>query len=107
MTLEELHSNEELRKHEFPVVAESIFLGHAGVCPLPRRVRDAIASFATDCTRGDQEAAMPPNWLKESRQLTADFIGARAEEVAFVGPTSLALSFIAEGLRKYRRDQCI
>src|ERR1043166_4827294 len=34
MNQAELLSNEELRRHEFPVVASKIFLAHAGVCPL-------------------------------------------------------------------------
>ena len=42
MTIDELMSNESLRRHEFPVAAEKIFLAHAGVCPLPRRVAEAI-----------------------------------------------------------------
>ena len=42
MTISELHTNEELRRTEFPVVAEKVFLAHAGVCPLPRRVAEAV-----------------------------------------------------------------
>ena len=38
MTLSEILSNEELRQHEFPVTQKKIFLGHAAVCALPRRV---------------------------------------------------------------------
>lgn len=35
MTIAELHANEELRQHEFPVTREKIFIAHAGVCPYP------------------------------------------------------------------------
>ena len=41
---------------------------------------------------------MPPNLLRETRQLAADLIGAKMKEIALVGPTSLGLSFIAQGL---------
>ena len=41
---------------------------------------------------------MPPNLLRETRQLAADLIGANIKEIALVGPTSLGLSFIAQGL---------
>jgi len=47
MTLSELLSNEELRQHEFPVAREKVFLAHAGVCPLPRRVAEAVKDYVT------------------------------------------------------------
>ncbi|HEV8543479.1 MAG TPA: aminotransferase class V-fold PLP-dependent enzyme, partial [Verrucomicrobiae bacterium] len=104
MTLEELQSNEELRNFEFPVTKDKIFLGHAGVCPLPRRVHEAIQRYSEACTAQDQEVVQPASWLKETRQSAADFLGARLEEVAFVGPTSQGLSFVAEGL-EIRKNQ--
>src|SRR5689334_20279672 len=98
MTLAELHSNEELRRHEFPVAKEKIFLAHAGVCPLPRRVAEAIANYAHKSTLGDQEAGYAAI-VESTRQLAARLLKAKPEEVALVGPTSLALSFIASGLK--------
>jgi cysteine desulfurase/selenocysteine lyase len=98
MTLEELQRNEELRLHEFPVARQKIYLAHAGVCAFPRRVNEAICKYAEGCTLADQEFVLPTVWLRETRQLAAEFLGVHLEEVAFVGPTSLALSFIAEGL---------
>ena len=59
MTIPELHANEELRRFEFPVTADKVFLGHAGVCPLPRRVAEAIAHYTLNCTHGDQETLLP------------------------------------------------
>ncbi|MGV3774840.1 MAG: aminotransferase class V-fold PLP-dependent enzyme [Verrucomicrobiales bacterium] len=103
MTIEELHSNEELRQHEFPATRNQIFLAHAGVCPLPRRVSEAIRKYADDCTRHDQEEVSHDSFISETRALAAKFIQAEPSEVAFVGPTSLALSFVAEGL-KFRRN---
>ena len=43
LSIAEIHRNEELRQHEFPVTKNKVFLAHAAVCPLPRRVADAIA----------------------------------------------------------------
>jgi hypothetical protein len=47
MTLAEILSNEELRRHEFPVTQQKIFLAHGGVCPLPRRVAQAMSECAS------------------------------------------------------------
>ena len=95
MTLTEILSNEELRQHEFPVTREKIFLSHAAVCPLPRRVSEAIQNYARQCTLGDQEALVPATKIHQTRQLAARLLGAQPAEIAIVGPTSLGLSFVA------------
>ena len=64
MTIQELHANEELRRREFPVCAERIFLGHAGVCPLPRRVVDAVTDYTRLAAMGDQEDAFAGTRIK-------------------------------------------
>jgi selenocysteine lyase/cysteine desulfurase len=106
LTIPELHHNEELRRHEFPVAAQSIFLGHAGVCPLPRRVAQASADYLQACQNQGQEAALPAGLEPETRLLAARLLNCSADEIALVGPTSLALSFIASGL-KFRRNENI
>jgi cysteine desulfurase / selenocysteine lyase len=107
MTLAEVLANEELRRHEFPVARERIFLAHAGDCPLPRRVADAITHYAHQCTIGDQEATIYPAILESGRKLAAQLLNSRPEEIAFVGPTSLALSFIASGLGWRKNDNVL
>ncbi len=102
MTLHDLLTHEELRRHEFPVVTRSIYLAHAGVCPLPRRVAEAVAVCARDGAEGDQETAVPRDLVARTRALAARLLGATPEEVALVGPTSLALSLVANGL-SFRR----
>ena len=98
MTLTEILANEESRLREFPVAREKIFLAHAGVCPLPHRVAQAIADFAARGATGDQEAFVYPACLDRARELASQLLHCRPDEVALVGPTSLALSFVAAGL---------
>ena len=107
MTLTEILENEELRRHEFPVTREKIFLAHAGDCPLPRRVAEAIADCAREATTGDQEKFVYPAILEKGRKLGAQLLNCQSNEVAFVGPTSLALSFIASGLKLRRGDNIL
>ena len=106
MTLTEIHSNEELRRREFPVAREKVFLAHAGVCPLPRRVADAISECARQGTLGDQEAFMLHR-LDDARKLAAQLINCQPDEIALVGPTSLALSFVAAGLKFRKGDNIL
>jgi cysteine desulfurase / selenocysteine lyase len=106
MNLAEILSNEELRQHEFPVAKNKIFLAHAGVCPLPRRVADAIAECARQGTLGDQEAFMLHR-LDDARKLAAQLLNCHSDEIALVGPTSLGLSFVAAGLKFRKGDNIL
>ncbi len=107
MTLAEVLGNEALRQREFPVTREMVFLAHAGDCPLPRRVAEAISNYALQCAAGDQEKFVYPMVLNEGRRLAAQLLGCQPEEVAFVGPTSLALSFLASGLKFRKNDNIL
>src|ERR1043166_9612852 len=107
MTIADLHSNEELRRHEFPVAAEKVFLGHAGVCALPRRVAEAIAHYSFNETQGDQEALLPLFKIQKSRELAAKLLNAQPDEIAFVGPTTLALGYVSNGLPLRKRDNIL
>ena len=106
MTLTELLANEELRQREFPVTRDKIFLAHAGVCPLPHRVAGAVSECAKRGTLGDQEAFVLHR-LDEARHLGARLLNCQPEEVALVGPTSLALSFVAAGLSFRKGDNLL
>jgi selenocysteine lyase/cysteine desulfurase len=106
MTLTELLANEKLRRSEFPVTRDKIFLAHAGVCPLPRRVAAAVSDCAQRGTLGDQEAFVLHR-LDDARQLGAQLLHCQPDEVALVGPTSLALSFVAAGLNFKKGDNIL
>jgi selenocysteine lyase/cysteine desulfurase len=106
MTLTEILANEELRRREFPVAREKIFLGHAGVCPLPRRVADAIVECAQQAALGDQEAFVLHR-LDDARKLSAQLLNCQPDEVALVGPTSLGLSLVASGLNFRKGDNIL
>jgi len=107
MTLADILNNEELRRHEFPVTREKIFLGHAGDSPLPRRVAEAVTDYALQATTGDQEKFAYPAILETGRKLGAQLLNCKPDEVAFVGPTSLALSFLASGLKLRKGDNIL
>src|SRR6267154_41438 len=107
MTLIELLGNEPLRQHEFPVTRDKVFLAHGGDAPLPRRVAEAVAKYAIDASTGDQEKFVYPSILSAGRKLAAQLLNCQPEEIAFVGPTSLALSFIASGLKFRKGDNIL
>ena len=107
MTINELHSNEELRRYEFPVAREHAFLAHAGVSPLPHRVARRIEEYSRACTLGDQEDAFAGGRIQKVRQLASRLLNAQMDEIALVGPTSLALSLVAAGLPFRKGDNIL
>lgn len=107
MNIEELVLNEENRRAEFPVVADQIFMGHAGVTVLPRSVADATIGYTERSCRQHQEFGEVLRDVADTRRLAAEFIGAKSEEIALLGPTSLGLSLFANGLAWKPGDEVI
>ena len=97
MNLPEIQNDEALRRREFPVCADKVYLAHAGVSPLPACVSLAIQDAAAQATLDDQEIGLA-NLLRETRARAATILGADVGEVALIGPTTAGLSAVAAGL---------
>jgi selenocysteine lyase/cysteine desulfurase len=106
MTLAEIQSNEELRQREFPVAKDKIFLAHAGVCALPRRVAQAICDCVNGAMLADQEEFVMHR-IADARSAGARLLNCQPDEVSLVGPTSLGLSLVAAGLQFRRGDNIL
>lgn len=98
MDLQELLRDEPLRRREFPVCEDKIFLAHAGVSPLPRRVAEAMQQYVAAASKDHQENVLPDQAVAQTRQLAAQLIGGHESEIAFVGSTSMGLAMVAAGL---------
>lgn len=93
-----LFSSEAARLDAFPVARDSIFLAHAGVTILPRAVARTMQDYLEQSCLRMQE--YPEAWraVNETRVVAARLLGAQAQEIALLGPTSLGLSLVANGL---------
>lgn len=107
LTLDALLSDEALRQQEFPVIKDSLFLAHAGVTILPRRVTRTMQEYLEQCCLRMQE--YPEAWkaVNETRVIAAELIGAKASEIALIGPTSVGLSLVANGLPWQTGDEVV
>lgn len=107
MTIQEILSSESTRNSAFPVTRERVFLAHAGVCPLPQLCCDAISEF---CRRGS-EHAQENGWANgqvlAARQVSARLLGCTPDEIALLGPTSLGLSLVANGIQWEPGDEVV
>ena len=93
-----LFPNESERRARFPMCDGKIHFAHAGVAPLPQCVADVIIRYTQQSAANPQEFAEVLRDIKNARCVCADFIGAGADEIALLGPTSLGLSLIANGM---------
>jgi cysteine desulfurase/selenocysteine lyase len=98
LTISDLLRDESLRRREFPVCKDKVFLAHAGVSPLPRRVAEAMKQYLEAAAHDNQENVLPDDVIGETRALAARLIEAKPEEIAFVGSTSMGLAMVAAGL---------
>jgi len=83
----------------FPITERAIYLNHAAVSPLPTTTLHAVESQLRDVH--ENGSAGFRNWLatkEQARELLANLLGARSEQVAFMRNTSDALSSVANGL---------
>ncbi len=88
-----------IRKAEFPITEEFLFLNHAGVSPIPASA--AEEGMALLRRSRDEGGVRLRDWVELSEGARARFaqvIGASPAEVAFVNSTSEGLSFIAAGV---------
>ena len=99
--------NESERRALFPVCADKIAFAHAGVAPLPKCVADVIVRYTLQSAANPQEFAEVLRDIKRARRVCAEFIGAKAEEIALLGPTSLGLSLIANGMPWREGDEVL
>ncbi|MEN3940410.1 aminotransferase class V-fold PLP-dependent enzyme [Prosthecobacter sp. SYSU 5D2] len=102
-----LFPTEADRLAEFPIAQESIFLAHAGVTILPRRVTKVMQDYLEESCRRMQE--FPEAWraVSECRVVAAQMLGAKASEISLLGPTSLGLSLVANGLDWQPGDEVV
>lgn len=84
---------------EFPVTETYIYMNHAGVAPLSRRVRDAMAGFIDDATF--HGAVHTDDWAETAeacRLAAAQLINADATEIAFMKNTTQGILIAANGI---------
>jgi cysteine desulfurase/selenocysteine lyase len=106
MNLPDLQSDVDLRRREFPVCANKVYLAHAGVSPIPARVTRAISKQAETAALDDQEEGLS-QLLRSTRNYAAQLLKANRSEVALIGPTTAGLNAVATGLHWQQGDEIL
>ncbi|HEY3875815.1 MAG TPA: aminotransferase class V-fold PLP-dependent enzyme [Candidatus Kapabacteria bacterium] len=87
-------------RRQFPHTwTDMVYLNHAAVAPLSFRVRDAVDRYQT---RRALKGIEPYPWIlktvQQTREMLANMLHARSEQMAFVLNTSDGLNILAQGL---------
>lgn len=98
MRLEELVEDESTRREYFPIVTEQIYFANASVAPIHREVARAMEGYIRRSLLDNQERGETDERFQQCRALSAKLLGCGEDEIALIGPTSLGLSFVANGL---------
>ena len=86
-------------RSEFPVTETYIYMNHAGVAPLSRPVRDAMAGFLEDATvNGAVNAKLWEETAETCRGAAAQLINADPTEIAFMKNTTQGILIAANGV---------
>jgi len=107
MSIERYIADENARREAFPVTGHRVFLAHAAVTALPRASVDAMAEYARRGAEDSQENPWTWQELQRTREAAARLLGADADEVAMLGPTSLGLNLVAAGLPWLPEDEAV
>ena len=95
-------------RSEFPVSETYIYMNHAGVAPLSRRVREAMAGFIEDATVNG--AVNSEDWAETAevcRSAAAQLINADPTEIAFMKNTTQGILIAANGIDWQEGDNVV
>jgi cysteine desulfurase/selenocysteine lyase len=93
---------------EFPVTKKFVYLDHAAVAPLSRRVKDTVNKFLTEAT--ESAFFKYSHWMDRVEEIRGDcagLVGSERDEIAFVKNTSHGISLVAGGLDWREGDNVI
>lgn len=97
-----------LYRNEFPVTRSSIYMNHAAVAPISRRVRNAMVGLVDDVYQFG--AAHWDRWMEAysaARNSAARLLNAYPREIAFTKNTSDGISTFANGLDWHDGDEVV
>jgi cysteine desulfurase / selenocysteine lyase len=105
--LTSLLSDTELRHRLFPISKSKIFMAHAAITAMPSPVAEAINRFIQRHTEDLPDYSETLALIKQTRESAARLVHASPEEIALLGPTSLGLSLVANGITWAPGDEVV
>jgi len=106
--LQQIDSDETWRREAFPACRDRIFMAHAAVTAVPQVAVTAMNAFNEASATGELDYTdVLIRRMDRVRDSAAALIECDASEVALLGPTSLGLSLVANGLSWQPGDEIV
>jgi cysteine desulfurase / selenocysteine lyase len=96
--LASLLSDTAVRQRYFPISKSRIFMAHAAVTAMAGPVAEAMNRFIQGHTEDFPDYSETLTLIRQTRESAARLVNASPEEIALLGPTSLGLSLVANGI---------
>jgi cysteine desulfurase/selenocysteine lyase len=100
-------SDPEIRQRFFPISKSKIFMAHAAVTVLPGPVAEAMSELIHKCSADFPDFSEVLAWIRQTRESAARLVHASPDEIALLGPTSLGLSLVANGMAWAPGDEVV
>ncbi len=106
--IKKAETEEDWRREAFPACQDRIFMAHAAVTAVPRVAVDAMEDFNRKSATGELDySEVLLRDMDTVRESAAAVIECDVDEVALLGPTSLGLSLVANGLEWNPGDEIV
>lgn len=103
-----VESDEAFRREAFPACRDRIFMAHAAVTAIPQVAISAMGEFNRASSTGELDySKVLLKDMDEVRVSAANLIQSSPDEIALLGPTSLGLSLVANGISWNEGDEII
>jgi cysteine desulfurase/selenocysteine lyase len=100
-------SDPDIRQRFFPISKSKIFMAHAAVTTLAGPVAEAMSELIRKCSADFPDFSEVLALIGQTRESAARLVQASPDEIALLGPTSLGLSLVANGIAWAPGDEVV
>jgi cysteine desulfurase/selenocysteine lyase len=100
-------SDTDTRHRFFPISKSKIFMAHAAVTALAGPAAEAMSELIRKCSEDFRDFSETLALIKQTRESAGRLVHASPDEIALLGPTSLGLSLVANGIAWAPGDEVV
>lgn len=100
-------SDTDTRHRFFPISKSKIFMAHAAVTALAGPAAEAMNELIRKCSEDFRDFSETLALIRQTRESAGRLLHASPDEIALLGPTSLGLSLVANGIAWAPGDEVV
>src|SRR5258708_14265917 len=100
-------SDTDTRHRFFPISKSKIFMAHAAVTALAGPAAEAMSELIRKCSEDFPDFSETLTFIKPTRESAGRFLPSSRDEIALLGPTSLGLILVANGIAWALGDEVV